>query len=132
MTADRNPFMTLFNSAEYQAREADYQRARAKRRTLFLAENDGDQCVAFRDTEQEDALRDACKPLLGSGETWLGIYRLAGWDWCDGFDDMPDALIAAVSDAPDRRGGLDRVSGDREPDSRSAGVQRGLRTARLR
>ena len=98
MNAARNPFEDLFQSPEYKTREAEYQRARADRRAAFLEEH-GDERVASRDTEMEDALQDACKPLLGSGETWLGLYRLAGWDWCDGFEEMPEVLITAVSDA---------------------------------
>lgn len=98
MTAARNPFEEMFQSEAYKARQAAYQRARAHRREVFLDEH-GDQRVAFRDTEMEDALRDACEPLLDPGHTWLGLYRLAGWDWCDGFDEMPSALITAVSDA---------------------------------
>jgi hypothetical protein len=98
MTSARNPFEALFQSPEYKAREAAYQYARAKRRAAFLAEH-GDERAAFRATPQEEVLRAACEPLLGPGETWNDLYRLAGWDWCDGFDEMPESLIAAVSDA---------------------------------
>lgn len=99
MTADRNPFASVIRSPAYQAREVAYQQGRADRRALVLAKHVGDECAAFRDTEMENALRNACKPLLGPGETWLGLHRLAGWDCCDSFDDMPDILLTVVSDA---------------------------------
>ena len=98
MTAARNPFEALFQSDEYKAREAAYQRARADRRAAFLDEH-GDERIAFRDTEMEEALRDACEPLMDSKEVSRGFCRLAGWDACDSFDDMPPELCAAVTDA---------------------------------
>lgn len=98
MTAAQNPFEALFTSPAYLARQAERERICADRRTAFLAEH-GDERAAFRDTPMEDALRDACEPLMDLAEVARGLCRLAGWDAHDAFDDMPPALCAAVTEA---------------------------------
>lgn len=98
MTAARNPFAAIFDSPAYRARQAERERVRAERRATFLAAH-GDERAAFRDTPMEDALRAACEPLMDPEEIARGLCRLAGWDACDAFDDMPPDLCAAVTDA---------------------------------
>ena len=99
MTAGRNPFEAIFDSPANRGREAAYQQARAVRRIAFLADHAGDETAAFHETEMEGALRVACAPLANPEEASRGLDRLAGWDGCDTFDDMPAALCDVITGA---------------------------------
>ncbi|MGU3541028.1 hypothetical protein [Methylobacterium sp. A54F] len=91
-------FHDIFNTPELRAQRAERDRERADRRTAALAEY-GSEDAVFADTPMEAALRQACAPLLGQGETWNELYRLAGWYWLDGRKNMPVRLREAVAAA---------------------------------
>ena len=97
-SAPAHPFEALFNSPEFRARRAERERQDAVTRAEALAEH-GTAEVVFADTPMEAALRLACGPLLGPGETWDGLHKLAGWDWLDGLRAMPEILRATVETA---------------------------------
>ena len=96
--APAHPFEALFNSPEFRARRAERERQDAELRVEALAEHGTAEAV-FADTPMEAALRAACEPLLGPGETWDGLHKLAGWDWLDGLRAMPEILRASVEAA---------------------------------
>ena len=96
--APAHPFEALFNSPEFRARRAERERQDAATRAEALAEHGTAEAV-FADTPMEAALRAACEPLLGPGETWDGLHKLAGWDWLDGLRAMPGTLRTVVETA---------------------------------
>lgn len=89
-------FNSFFNSPEMLAERAERE---AKRRVKAAAIIDrfGSEDAVFADTPMEAALRQACEPLLGPGETWNTIYRLDGWDGY-GVSKMPASVRRAVSE----------------------------------
>ena len=94
----RSIFDDLFNSPEFLASQAERERERAARRAAAVTEYGGEDAV-WADTAMEAALRQACAPLLGPGETWDTIYRLDGWGMLDARSKMPESVRRAVSEA---------------------------------
>lgn len=78
------------------------RKAREERRRAEAAEilrRHGSEEALFADTPMEAALRAACEPLLGPGETWCSIYRLHGWGSLSPDRDMPATVRTAVAEA---------------------------------
>jgi hypothetical protein len=91
-------FEDLFNTPEFQAERAERELKRAEKCRELLAEY-GSEDAVWADTEREAALRLACEPLLGPGETWNTIYRLDGWGAYDPRARMPKSVRLAVAEA---------------------------------
>lgn len=91
-------FNDFFNTPEMRARRAEREAERVAKCRLLLDEY-GTEDAVWADTEREAALRHACEPLLGQGETWRTIYRLDGWGSLDSPSRMPDSVRRAVTDA---------------------------------
>ena len=91
-------FAEYMGRPEIVAAHAERERERTERAAAAVVEH-GSEAAVFADTPIEAALRAACEQLLGPGQTWDGIYELAGWSWIQGRDRMPDALRAAAAGA---------------------------------
>lgn len=96
--AAADTFNEFFNSSEMRARRAEREREREAKCHVLLAEY-GSEDAVWADTQREAALRQACEPLLGPGETWNTIYRLDGWGSYDSRRNMPVSLRRAVTEA---------------------------------
>ncbi|KQU30253.1 hypothetical protein ASG63_17435 [Methylobacterium sp. Leaf94] len=96
--AAADAFNDFFNTPEMRAQRAERERERAAKRSVLLAEY-GSEDAVWADTERETALRRACEPLFGSGETWNTIYRLDGWGSLDSRSRMPESVRQAVTRA---------------------------------
>ena len=93
-----NFFEDLFNTPEFRAERAERELKRAAKCRDLLAEY-GSEDAVWADTERDAALRRACEPLLGPGETWNTIYRLDGWHGYDPRSRMPESVRRAVTEA---------------------------------
>jgi len=91
-------FAAYMRRPEMVAERAERDRLRAERAAAAVAEHGSEEAV-FADTPIEVALRAACAPLLGPGQTWDGAYELAEWSWLQGRDRMPAALRVAAARA---------------------------------
>ena len=96
--AAASAFSDFFNTPEMRADRAERERKRAAKCRDLLAEY-GSEDAVWADTEREAALRHACEPLLGPGETWNTIYRLDGWHGYDPRSRMPESVRWAVTEA---------------------------------
>lgn len=96
--AAASAFNDFFNTPEMRARRAEREFERLAKCRALLDEY-GTESAVWADTEREAALRHACEPLLGQGETWNTIYRLDGWGSLDSPSRMPDSVRRAVTDA---------------------------------
>lgn len=86
------------NADPWAAFVADRAREQAARAAAVLAQYPS-KAALFADTPIEAALRAACAPLLGAGQTWRDIYTLDGWDGWGSVEKMPPRVRAAVSRA---------------------------------
>ncbi|MDO9426027.1 MAG: hypothetical protein Q7T93_04280 [Methylobacterium sp.] len=93
-----NFFEDLFNTPEFRAERAKRECERAAKRRDLLVEY-GSEDAVWADTDREAALRRACEPLLGPGQTWKTIYRLDGWHGYDARSQMPESVRRAVTEA---------------------------------
>ena len=91
-------FNELFNTPEMRAQRAEREAKRQARCRELLAEY-GSEDAVWADTEREAALRRACEPLLGPGQTWKTIYHLDGWGSFGSRSQMPQSVRRTVSEA---------------------------------
>lgn len=96
--AAASAFSDFFNTPEFRAERAERERKRAAKCRDLLAEY-GSEDAVWADTDREAALRQACEPLLGPGESWNTIYRLDGWHGYDPDSRMPASVRRAVTEA---------------------------------
>ncbi|MHC2019972.1 hypothetical protein [Methylobacterium sp. CM6247] len=96
--AAADAFNEFFNTPEMRAERAERERRRAAKCRDLLAEY-GSEDAVWADTEREAALRRACEPLLGPGETWNTVYRLDGWGAYESPSRMPESVRRAVAEA---------------------------------
>jgi hypothetical protein len=91
-------FAEFMSRPEFVAERVERERQRIERAAAAVAEH-GSEAAVFADSHIEAALRVACEPLLGPGQTWDGVYELAGWAWLQGRDRMPEVLRTAAAGA---------------------------------
>ncbi|MCJ2058200.1 hypothetical protein MKL09_16775 [Methylobacterium sp. J-048] len=95
-TPPRSIFDELFNQPEFKVEMAERERARIIKADAVIARYGSADAVSAG-TPMEAALRAACEPLLGPGETWSTIYRFDGWGSLDSRADMPATVQEAVT-----------------------------------
>ncbi|WP_264051666.1 hypothetical protein [Methylobacterium flocculans] len=91
-------FEDLFNTPEFRADRAERE-AKRQTKAAALVEEYGSEDAVFADTPMEAALRSACEPLLGPGETWQARHEIDGWGSHHGRSTMPASVREAVSEA---------------------------------
>ncbi|MFB0488391.1 hypothetical protein ABIE45_000977 [Methylobacterium sp. OAE515] len=91
-------FNAFFNTPEMRAERAERE-TRRRIEAATIVQRYGSEDAVFADTPIEAALRAACEPLLGLGETWETGYSLAGWGSLGSRHQMPASLRDAVSRA---------------------------------
>ena len=91
-------FNEFFNTPEMRAQRAEREAKRQARCRELLAEY-GSEDAVWADTEREGALRRACEPLLGPGQTWNTIYDLDGWGSFGSRLQMPETVRRTVAEA---------------------------------
>ena len=96
--ATAESFADFMNRPEFVAERRERE-ARRRVEAAAIVERYGTEDALFADTPMEAALRAACEPLLGLGETWRTIHRLDGWGALDSRSKMPASVRAAVSRA---------------------------------
>lgn len=96
--ATADAFNAFFNSPEMRAERAERE-AKRRVKAAGIIEAFGSEDAVFADTPMEAALRTACEPLLGPGETWNMLYRLDGWGGLDSRAKMPASVGEAVAGA---------------------------------
>ena len=96
--AAADAFNEFFNRPDFVAERAE-RRQRRRAEAAAIVERHGSEEAVFADTPMESALRAACEPLLGPGETWESVYRLDGWGSLDSRAKMPASVRRAVTEA---------------------------------
>lgn len=89
-------FAEFMNRPEFVA-ERNEREARRRVEAAAIIERYGSEDALFEDTPMEAALRAACEPLLGPGETWSTSYSLDGWGSLGTGATMPASVRTAVS-----------------------------------
>ena len=96
--ATADAFNAFFNTPEMRAERAERETKRQAKCRELLAEY-GSEDAVWAATDREAALRRACEPLLGSGQTWNTIYQLDGWGSFESRSQMPGSVRRAVTEA---------------------------------
>ena len=91
-------FADIFDTPFFREAKAERERERAIRCRQLLAEY-GSEAAVWADTDREAALRQACAPLLGPGQTWKTIYDLDGWGSFGSRSQMPESVRGTVAEA---------------------------------
>lgn len=96
--ATADAFAEFMNRPEFMA-QRQAREARRRAEAAAIVERYGSEEALFADTPIETALRAACAPLLGPGETWRTVHHLDGWGALASRDRMPASVRAAISRA---------------------------------
>ena len=91
-------FAEFMNRPEFVA-ERNEREARRRAEAAEIVARYGSEDAVFEDTPEEAAMRAACAPLLGPGETWSTIYRLDGWGSLATRSTMPASVRETIARA---------------------------------